>query len=257
MVSIIIFSLPAILFLLSVINVRSGKTEKIRWKLPTLLLLVLVLVSIVIQYYYLQTYDFPLLQTSIESWIGLGIAGLLLGIILIINVFITKTIGKNASKTFHDPKLVNNFALSVAFFVFIIVFFAAPTGKKIAFAHSINQAIQVTEQSHADTFKVVLVRSEQECLRRTGNCRNAAYSNLFFVKNNGDKVEDLQVEIRALDTNNQEMRVINSAVMSMEPGELRMVVTEETNNNSSVWNQYSFQTAYQITNYQYKIVTQD
>lgn len=99
----------------------------------------------------------------------------------------------------------------------------------------------------------LLVSSEQECLRRTASCRNSSYSNQFFIKNNGDHVQEAQVQIRTLNNNDQEMKVIDSKIMTLQPGELRLLETEETNDNSSIWNQYSFQTAYRIANFQYKL----
>lgn len=254
MISIILFSIPGILFLYSVIEVRSGKKERVRWKLPAMLLLLLLFISAAFQYYYLYSYGFPLLQTSVETWIVLGIAGLILGIILFINLITTKTMGKNLPKAVHDPKMINSFALCIALFVLIISIFAAPTGKKAAFAFSINQAIEATKQTDTnEEIPVVLVSSEQECLRRTATCRNSSYSNQFFIKNNGDHVQETQVQIRALNNNDQEMKVIDSKIMTLQPGELRLLETEETNDNSSIWNQYSFQTDYRIANFQYKL----
>lgn len=254
MISIILFSIPGILFLWSIIDVRSGRKERVMWKLPAILLLLLLLISGTIQYYYLRSYGFPLIQTSLETWIGLGIAGLILGIILLINFITTTTMGKNLSKTVHDPKMINGFAVCIAFFVLITLFFAAPTGKKVAFAYSINEAMEATDRAQTnEVFPVVLVSSERDCLSRTANCRNSAYSNQFFIKNNGDTIQEVQVKMRALNSSDEEMKVIDSEFLTLQPGELRLIETEETYEDSSIWNQFSFQTDYRIANFQYKL----
>ncbi|MGN7388914.1 hypothetical protein [Sporosarcina sp. SAFN-015] len=257
MMTILIFSIPGILLLWTAIDFKLGKKDKIPWKLIVILLIVLTSASVLIQIYLLQAYSFPIFQTNIETIIGISIVGFLAGIILIINLFITKTMGKKLPKSVHDPKTVNVFTLCIAIFLFIILFIAAPTGKKIAYATSIHQAMAATEDVAEEEFSVLLVTSERECLRQTTSCRNSAYSNQFFIKSNINKTQEVQVKIRALNSSNQEMKVIDSKIMTLEPNELRLLETEETNEEASVWNKYSFQTNHRVSHYEQMIRYRD
>ncbi|MFS0615297.1 hypothetical protein [Lederbergia ruris] len=256
MVSILIFSIPGLWFLWTSIDFKLGKREKISWKTPVILLIILVFSSILIHIYLFKTYGFPIFQTNIETVIGMAIVGLVAGIILIINVFVTITMGKQLPKSIHDPKTVNILALCFAIHLFITLFIAAPTGKKVAFAASINQAMAATQNADTEEFSIALVSSERECLRST-SCRNTPYSNQYFIQNNLSKTQEVQVKIRALNSSNEEMKVIDSKIMTLKPNELRLLETEETSEDSSVWNQYSFQTDYRIATYQHLLRFRD
>lgn len=53
------------------------------------------------------------------------------------------------------------------------------------------------------------------------------------------------------------MKVIDSKIMTLKPGELQLLETEETNEDASVWNKYSFQTDGKVYQYQQKIRFRD
>ncbi|MBP1916341.1 hypothetical protein J2Z23_003323 [Lederbergia galactosidilyticus] len=252
MVTILIFSIPFIWVVWTLMDVKSGKRKKIVWKSPVILLIILVFGSIFIHIYLFKMYGFPIFLTKLETIIGLAIPGLVAGIMLIINLFITLTMGKQLSKSFHDPKKVNILASCFAFYLLIILLIATPIGKKVAFAESINQAMTTTQNADTEGISIALVGSERECLRST-SCRNTPYSNQYFIKNNLDKTQEVQVKIRALNSKNEEMKVIDTKIMTLKPNELRLLETEETIEDSSVWNQYSFQTDDRIATYQHML----
>lgn len=251
MLSILIFVIPWILLLLSVIDVRSGKRKQVNWKLPLILLIVLASVGTILQIFMKQTYGFPIFANIIESIIATGISIFIPIVMVMINLVITKTLGKNAPSSVHDPKLVNRLALCFFAFFFTVLFLGAPIGKKIGFAYSIEKAMKVTNTSDTEEFSVALVSSEQECLKRTASCRSSDYSNQFFIRNHLNKTQEVQVKIRVLDQNNQEVKVIDSKIMELHPQELRLVETEETREDSSIWNQYSFKTTNRIFKYEH------
>lgn len=257
MITLLIFSVPGIWFLWTAIDFKLGKREKLSWKIPVIMLILLTMVSIVIQIFLLKKYSFPLFQTNLETVVGMSVVGIIAILILIINLLITKTAGKNLPKSVHDPKTVNVFTLCLSIFLFITLFIAAPTGKKIGFAASINQAMASTQNVVDEEFSIVLVSSEKECLRNTSSCRDMEYSNQFFIKNNLGKTQEVQVKIRALNSSNEEMKVIDSKIMRLEPNELRLLETEETSEDSSVWNQYSFQTDHRIASYEHMLRYRD
>ncbi|KRG13659.1 hypothetical protein ACA30_14235 [Virgibacillus soli] len=252
MVTILIFSIPFIWVVWTLMDVKSGKREKISWKSPVILLIILMFGSISIHIYLFKMYSFPIFLTKLDTIIGLAIPGLVVGIMLIINLFITLTMGKQLSKSFHDPKMVNLLASGFAIYLLIISLIAVPTGKKVAFAESINQAMTATQNADTEEFSIALVSSERECLR-SSSCRNTPYSNQYFIKNNLSKTQEVQVKIRALNSKNEEMKVIDTKIMTLKPNELRLLETEETIEDSSVWNQYSFQTDDRIAKYQHML----
>ncbi|MFS0689313.1 hypothetical protein AB1K89_08730 [Sporosarcina sp. 179-K 8C2 HS] len=255
--AIIIFSIPGVMVLWSAIDVKSGKRERVQWKVPVILFLLFTVTGVSIQFYLDQKYNFPFLQTSVETIIAMSIIVLISGIIIFINFIITKTAGKRLPKSVHDPKTVNFLAAAFAIYFFITFFITVPTGKKIAFATSINQATEATNVT-TEAFPIVLVTSEKECLRKNrARCHDTPFNNQYFIKNNMDKTQEVQVKIRALNSNNEEMKVIDSNIMTLKPGEMRLVETEETNEDASIWNQYSFQTDGRVTNYQHMLRHRD
>lgn len=251
MVTVLIFSIPSLLIIASAHDVKTGKRDRIAFKWPVLLHLALAAIGLAIQLYYQQAYHFPFFQTETENWVVVLVVGVLAGIILLVNIIITLTSGKNFPKSIHDPKAVNYFIIGIVLSLSTILLIAVPTAKKMAFSHAINKAIEASDEAQTEDFPVVLITSERECLKNTSSCRNSPYSNQFFVRNNLDKTQEVQVKIRALNSSGEEMKVIDSHIMTLQPGELRLVKTEETNETSSPWNQYSFQTDSFTGQYEY------
>nr|QRZ17516.1 hypothetical protein JUJ52_17365 [Virgibacillus sp. AGTR] len=65
------------------------------------------MLSIIGNVYLSSTYTIPFLQTSMESMIWLIVAAVFLGIIALINVFVTLSLrNKNVSKQFHNPRVI-------------------------------------------------------------------------------------------------------------------------------------------------------
>jgi len=250
--AIIIFAIPGMMLIWSTVYVKSGKSVTVRWKLPVFLQLLLVFIGVMIHIYLLLSYGFPLFQTSREIWIIMAIIFFLCGFMLVSNFIITKKIGNRTPA--HNSKVVNIITGCIAFYMFITLFIAAPLGKKVAFAVSINEAIEATSKAKNEEFSVVLVNSEKDCLNRMKYyCRNQTYKNQFFIKNKLDKTQEVQVKIRALDSNSVELKVIDSKVITLEPSELRLLETEETFNDERIWNKFSFQTDRRVYGYQHQI----
>ncbi|SIT83790.1 hypothetical protein [Edaphobacillus lindanitolerans] len=257
MISILVFSAPFIWTLVTAIDYKKGKRDQIAWKLPGILLILLTLGSLLIQIYLFNKYGFPIFQTTLETIISLAIPLIVAGVVLLANLLTTFTVGRQMEKSVHDPKTVNYIALGFAAALLANSLVAAPTGKKIAFAASIDQAMANTENADAEEFSVVLVSSERGCLRYNASCRSAPYSNQFFVKNHSGETKEVQVKIRALSGSNKEMKVIDSRIMTLKPNELRLLETEETSSDSSVWNQYSFETDHRTVSHQHMVRFRD
>ena len=58
------------------------------------------------------------------------------------------------------------------------------------------------------------------------------------------------MRIRALDSEQKELKVIESDIMTLEAGELKLVETEESSEKASIWSRSSFETDYQIHSYE-------
>ncbi|OAK70654.1 hypothetical protein [Lederbergia galactosidilytica] len=65
MVTILIFSIPFIWVVWTLMDVKSGKRKKIVWKSPVILLIILVFGSIFIHIYLFKMYGFPIFLTKL------------------------------------------------------------------------------------------------------------------------------------------------------------------------------------------------
>ncbi|WP_404447066.1 hypothetical protein LG307_01145 [Sutcliffiella horikoshii] len=74
---------------------------------------------------------------------------------------------------------------------------------------------------------------------------------IFFVKNYLEEVKEVQVRIRALNADKEDLKVVDSNIMTLAAGELRLVETEETNDKTSIWSKSTFETEYQTYFYEY------
>ena len=54
------------------------------------------------------------------------------------------------------------------------------------------------------------------------------------------------MRIRALDSKQNELKVVESDIMTLEAGELKLVETEETSDEASIWSRSSFETDYRV-----------
>ncbi|WP_100009951.1 hypothetical protein [Lentibacillus sediminis] len=71
------------------------------------------------------------------------------------------------------------------------------------------------------------------------------------MRNNLEEPKEFQVRISAANNNQEEIETIDSEIMEVGPGEMKMVVTEETSDNQDIWSQYSFETEERVAYYQY------
>ncbi|MUK90746.1 hypothetical protein GMD78_20530 [Ornithinibacillus sp. L9] len=255
---VILFTFPIILVLWSFMDVKNGKREKINWKPPLILFSLLTVVSIIIQLYLLMEYRLPLFLNTHDSMIVISLIGLLLGIIALINIVITlRSRKKNVPKEVHNSKTVWKIIGVFGGLFALFLFWFMPLGDKVSYVWSLHDAINAVEDtSDAEEFSLVLVRSEPDCLSYR-NCSNLKYDNQFYVKNNMDEVKEVQFKIRALNEDQEELKVIDSTIMRIEPGELLFVETEETNDKSSVWDKYSFKTEESVYYFQHQVRYRD
>ncbi|MTD31933.1 hypothetical protein GIW82_12935 [Planomicrobium sp. YIM 101495] len=240
----LIFFIPYAWFLWSVI-------KKPRWKMPLVVLAALVFVTFLVNGYLSNTYELAFFQNGFESIVALIVAGAFLLILSIINV----TVGvlfKNAPTSLHNPKAVWMFT---AVFCTSILFFTVwvyPFAEKASYINQLEKALTVAEaQQDDEEITVVFLRSEKNCFRTsTSNCHAVPYKNSFFVKNNLTVPKEVQVRIRAMDAEGSELEEVESVIMTLEPGELRLVETDETSERTSIWSRSSFETERRVSSYE-------
>ena len=251
---IFLFILPCAWLFWTSMNLKSskaGKTEKFRWKISLAALIAVVLVSAVLNYYFSNAYQLSFFQNGYESIAALILCAVFLVIVGIITV-IVNIIFKDAPKSFHNPKVA--WGVTVVFSATILFFtiWVYPLAEKASYIHKVEKALAMAQQQQADEeITVLFMSSEKECMRTTSsNCHNQQYQNSFFIKNNLDQQKEVQVQIRALDSEQKELKVIESDVMTMEAGELKLVETEETYGKESIWKRSSFETEYRVSAYE-------
>ncbi|WP_062049600.1 hypothetical protein [Bacillus sp. JCM 19034] len=254
---IFLFTFPFMLIGWSFIDVKNGKRDKINWKLPLLIAIMLMVGSVIGQFYLLSTYDLPLFLSSNDSMIAFLVIGIFLGIIALVNIVVTIICRKNnVPKELHNSSTVWKFigVLGVTIFVFLLWFM--PLAEKIDYVLALHDAIDTVSSDEEAEFSIALVRSEPDCLRAR-NCTNMRYDNQFFIKNNLDETKEVQFIIRAFNEEQNELKTIESNLITIKPRELLLLETDETITNSSIWDRYSFKTDEEVYSFQYKFQYRD
>lgn len=248
---IVMYVIPFIWFVWSMIDVRNRKRENINWKGPLVLFSLILVGSIVINFYLLSAYNLAFFQNSTGSIIGLFVVGLIVVIMAIINFFATLYARRNnLSKTLHNPKVVWIITGAIAGIMLVFFLWFMPLGQKITYAVTLNNAISTMDGNAKDeAFSIVLMRSTSDCLRI--RCLDEQFDNVFYIRNNLDQKKEVQVRIHAQDEDKEKLKVIDSKIMELDPGELKMVKTEKTSEHRNIWNQYTFTTEKRVVYYKY------
>lgn len=232
--SVIISVIPACWLLFSGMDVRNGKKERLNWKGP-LTLFVALAVIILIQGIYLNLkYDIPIFTQANAAMAPLMAVLLISGgmSIVIIIVIIAGPV------PFHEQKATWRFMGVFTLYLLVLFYWFAPAGEKLKYVRDLNIAYEGLEEVDEE-ISVVLASSEDPCLRKITCDR---YENVFYVRNNLDVPKEVQVRIRTLNDDKEELKIMASKVMTLNPGSIKLVVTEETPKFDNPWNKYSFNT---------------
>ena len=248
---ILLFFLPYAWFLWSSMSSKTGKMEKPRWKKSLAALLGLVLISVILNYYFSNAYQLSFFQNGFESIVAIIVSAVFLLIIAIINLIVSRVF-KNAPKSFHNPKVVWIFTAVFCTTILFFTMWVYPLAEKASYIYKVENALAMSEQQQGDEeITVLFMSSEKNCFRRsTSNCNYQTYKNSFFLKNNLDTQKEVQVRIRALDSGQKELKIIESDIITLEAGELKLVETEESSEQASIWSRSSFETDYRVQSYE-------
>lgn len=248
---ILIFLLPYVWFLWTGISNKTGMMERYRWKKPLATLLLLVIISAALNCFYSNAYQLAFFQNGFELMVGLIVAGAFLVILSIINI-IVGIVYKNAPKSFHNPKVAWTVSMFLCATILFFIVWVYPLAEKASYITQLESAIAAAnEQQDGEEITVVFMSSEKQCVRRrTENCNSSDYQNAFFVQNNLDETKQVQVQIRALDHEQNELKSVESKIMTLQAGELKLVETEETSDQESIWSRSSFETEVRTASYQ-------
>ena len=248
---IFLFFIPYAWFLWSSMSTKSGKIEKPRWKKSLAVLIAVVLISVILNYYFSNAYQLAFFQNGFESIVAIIVSAAFLLVIAIINVIVSRVF-KGAPKSFHNPKAVWVFTAVLCATILFFTMWVYPLAEKTSYIHKVENALAMSEQQEGDEeITVLFMSSEKNCFRTsTSNCHSQTYTNSFFLKNNLDTQKEVQVRIRALDSEQKELKAIESDVMTLEAGELKLIETEESSDQASIWSRSSFETDYQVQSYE-------
>ncbi|MGI2329135.1 hypothetical protein [Planococcus sp. YIM B11945] len=248
---IFLFFIPYAWFVWSSLSVKSGKIGKPHWKIVLAAFAALVLGSFVFNYYISNAYQLSFFQNGFESTVALIVTAAFLLVIVIVNVIVSK-IFKGAPKSFHNPKVVWMITAVLCTTILFFTMWVYPLAEKTSYVQKVEHALTAAEQQQTDEeITVVFMSSEKNCFRATSsNCNNVTYKNAFFLKNNLDIQKEVQVRIRALDAKQNELKEVESDVMTLGPGELKLVETEETSDQASIWSRSSFETESRTQSYE-------
>lgn len=248
---ILLFFIPYAWFVWASINVKAGKIGKPHWGISLAVFMALIFVSLILNYFISEKYQLSFFQNGVETMIALIISVALLLVVLLVNVIVGRLF-KGAPTSVHNPKLVWILAVVLCGSMLFFTAWVYPVGAKISYSQTVENASAAAEQQHEnEEFTVVFMNSEKDCFRLSGsNCTNVTYKNIFYIKNNLDVKKQVQVRIRALDSQEKERKVIESDLMTLEAGEMKLVETKETPDQASVWKLYSFESESRIRFYE-------
>lgn len=247
---IFLFILPCAWFFWTSMDLKSGKKNKVHWKISLSALIAVILISVIANYYFSDTYKLSFFQNGFESVFALIVCAAFLLVIVIIN-FIVSRIFKGAPKSFHNPEKVWIFTAVFCTTILFFIMWVYPLAEKASYIHKVENALAMSEQQQdPEEITVLFMNSEKKCLGKPSNCTNDKFSNSFFLKNNLETQKEVQVRIRALGSEQQELKVIESDIMTLEAGELRLVETEETFEKTSIWSRSSFETNRRVHSYE-------
>lgn len=248
---IFLFFIPYAWFLWSSLSVKSGKIRKRHWILSLVTLMALVCGSFVLNYYLSNAYQLSFFQNGVESTVALIITAAFLLVIIMINIVVS-IFFKNAPKSIHNPKVVWIFTAVFCTTILFFTMWVYPLADKVSYIQKVEKALALAEQKQdAEEITVVFMSSEKDCFRlSSSNCNSVTYKNSFFLKNNLEREKEVQVQIRALDSKEKELKTVESDVMTLEPGELKLIETEETVDKASIWSRSSFETEVRTQSYE-------
>lgn len=248
---IFLFFLPCAWFFWTSMSLKSGEMKKSHWKKSLATLIAVILLSVVLNYYLSNTYQLSFFQNGFESIGALIVCAAFLLVIALTNLIVSR-IFKGAPKSIHNPKVVWVFTAVFCTTILFFTMWVYPLAEKTSYVHKVENALAMSVQQQGDEeITVLFMSSEKNCFRTTtSNCTNQTYKNSFFLKNNLESQKQIQVRIRTLDSEQKELKVVESDIMTLEAGELKLVETEESSEQASIWSRSSFETDHRVQSYE-------
>lgn len=247
----IVALLPFILLLWSAIDVGAGKKERINWKLPFLLFIITFGASIYANYALKQAYQFPIFPNWSDLQMGLFVIAVLAGAFSLVYVITYFSFRRAPKAVFNQARTLQMLG-GILLLAILLVGWYHPTAEKMMVAAAITTANEIDDEEEKE-LSLILVHSERECsLTYSFQCRDQDYKNLFIVKNKMDQQVEVQFKIRAYGSEQQELKQIDSDIMTLAPHEIKVVTTAETFEETSVWSQRTFRTRSPVSSYEYR-----
>lgn len=248
---IFLFFLPCAWLFWTGMDSKAGKSKKSNWKIALAALIAVVFISVVLNFYFSNKYQLSFFQNGSESIVAIIVCAAFLLVVGIVNVVVS-ILFKGAPKSVHNPKVAWVVTVVLCATILFFIMWVYPLAEKASYIHKVQKALAMSEQQQADEeITVLFMSSEKQCFRTTSsNCDNEKFKNSFFLKNNLDTQKEVQVRIQALDSEQKELKVIESDIMTLEAGELKLLETEETSDDASIWSRSSFETDHRVRSYE-------
>ncbi len=248
---ILITTVPLIWLLFSVVDYKRGKIAKVKWKGPLKLFLTLALLVLIHAIYLNIRYNIPIFINLHSASIALITVLIIGGVFSLANIITTLKVGRTH---YHNPTLMWKFIGVFMLVMLTIIIWFLPAGEKMKYVRDLNFAYEKLNEKDED-IAVILASSESNCLRAESTRPRYtcdSYANVFYVKNNFDQSKEVQLSFRVFNRQEEELEVIESHIMKLEPEEIKLVITDETQELNNSWSQYSFETEETVHYYQYK-----
>jgi hypothetical protein len=201
-----------------------------------------------VHWYFHSVYGFPFFLSLQESAVAIVVL-FLMGVFFLLSVIIAHF---KTPKSVRNTKAVSLFLLALFAHVSVLCFFLFPVGGKWEYANLLNRAAKVFEKEENirdGKIRVELVFSApRPCWR---NCSDQDYRNLFMVKNYTNQPMHVQLKIEVFNARKEPLGHIESLEISLQPGEYRPVIAKETNEEHSVWDQWTFTSDEQVAYFRY------
>lgn len=203
--------------------------------------------------YFYNTYNLNVLPSEEEISMAIGIP-LLFSLVLYIGAFFRKLFTNKDRITFRTTILI---FLVMSFFIISII----PLIDKYNYAKRFNvmeNLFETQDPARVQTINGLTIAfvesSRKRHVRRQSSHRSNLYNNFFYIKNNNNTTYQGQILVETYDEFNSlsNLKILDNIVI--EPGDIKLLVTEEDNIIFNEWTERSFKTDDEVHYFKAQII---
>jgi len=210
-------------------------------------------IIVIANWHFQSVYGFPFLPSRKAMAIMVAML-MFMGFVLLVGLIYTLIYNyiKKIPKHRRLTKQGLLYILGLFAHIAVILILIYPLGGKWEYANILKHAEKVfakDEDIRDGKIRVELVFSSPvPCWR---NCSSENYRHLFMVKNYTDEPMKVRLKIELFNERKESLDTITSLPIVVQPGEYRSVVTKWTDEESSVWDQWSYRSEEPIAYFRY------